>query len=308
MSRPTGTALPSPPDGAPPGDIVGRVAALVEVLIAFSVVHLTYRSFKHFTVLGRAESSSRLNFSAGSAMILFTIIVLLLTRRDFERYGLTLKGWRGSLNIGLGLAVLFVPLAAAVIKLAGIPFDPLHPPDLTSAVIAAAGDLAGTILVLWLLMHKRRFMGSPHPALGLVALVGLLSIPLLLALRFDRSLTDVLLTVLWLFFGAGFGEEVFFRGYIQSRIDQSFGRPRRLLGIAFGAGLIISSLLFGFIHALNTVDYFSNRFEFAWLWMLPNFTAGLFFGVLRQRTGSILAGSVTHGLLDVLAQIPALLP
>jgi membrane protease YdiL (CAAX protease family) len=117
----------------------------------------------------------------------------------------------------------------------------------------------------------------------------------------------MLLRVLWLLFGAGLGEEVFFRGYIQSRLNGSFGRPWRVLGLQFGAGLIVSSLLFGFIHALNTVDYFSGRFEFAWLWWGTNFFAGLFFGCLRERTGGVLPGAITHGVQDVLAEVPGLL-
>jgi membrane protease YdiL (CAAX protease family) len=42
--------------------------------------------------------------------------------------------------------------------------------------------------------------------------------------------------------------------------------------------------------------------------MLTNFASGLFFGVLREKTGSILPGAIIHGLSDILAQIPSLLP
>jgi membrane protease YdiL (CAAX protease family) len=45
-----------------------------------------------------------------------------------------------------------------------------------------------------------------------------------------------------------------------------------------------------------------------WWWWLPNFASGLFFGFLREKTRSVLAGSIIHGLLDVLASVPALLP
>lgn len=75
-----------------------------------------------------------------------------------------------------------------------------------------------------------------------------------------------------------------------------------------GASEILSSLLFGFIHVLNTVDYFNGRWDFAWWWWLPNFVVGLFFGVLREKAGSVLAGSIIHGLTDVLAEVPSLLP
>ena len=117
-----------------------------------------------------------------------------------------------------------------------------------------------------------------------------------------------MLTVLWLFFGAGFGEEVFFRGYIQSRINSSFGRPLRFLGVEFGLGLIVSSLMFGLVHVLYTVDYFSGRFDFSWWWGIANFCAGLFFGCMREKTGSILPGAIAHGLEDVLQEIPSLIP
>jgi membrane protease YdiL (CAAX protease family) len=57
---------------------------------------------------------------------------------------------------------------------------------------------------------------------------------------------------------------------------------------------------------LNPVDYFDGSFDFAWLWMVENFCAGLFYGVLRERLGNILPGAIVHGLEDVLASIPGL--
>ena len=72
--------------------------------------------------------------------------------------------------------------------------------------------------------------------------------------------------------------------------------------------MFVSSLLFGLIHALNTVDYFNDRYDFAWLWLIAAFFSGLFFGVMRERTGSILPGAIVHGLEDVLGRVPSLLP
>ena len=63
------------------------------------------------------------------------------------------------------------------------------------------------------------------PLITVSILVFFLSIPLALALYFDKPLLHAMLTVLWLFFGAGFGEEIFFRGFIQSRVNETFGRP-----------------------------------------------------------------------------------
>jgi membrane protease YdiL (CAAX protease family) len=136
-------------------------------------------------------------------------------------------------------------------------------------------------------------------------LLALLALPPILGAYLHRP--AVWLAVLWNFLGAGFGEEIFFRGYIQSRVDAAFGWPWRVLGSAVGPGLIVSSLLFGLIHALNTVDYFSGRWEFGWCYGLGTTIVGLFYGYLRARTGRVWAGAVTHGLVDTYAILPGML-
>jgi membrane protease YdiL (CAAX protease family) len=290
-----------------------RIGALVEVVIALVVVHLTYRAFKHFTPLGQAEGSAGddrrggLNFSAGIMMIVFTVAVLAISRRSFADYGLTIKGWRRSLNIGLlwGLLVAFV--AGVVIKLAHVQFDPLHPPDLQRAILFTIGELVNTVVLLLFLRRDRAIIERLPAAVSLLILFATVSTPLIVALKFDRPVADVLLSSLWLFFCAGFGEEILFRGYIQSRVDEAFGRPFRFLGVDFGVGLFVSAALFGLIHVFNTVDYFNGHWDFAWLWWWPNFGAGLFFGVLRAKAGSVVAGGIIHGMTDVLARVPALL-
>jgi len=306
-SEPLTPAVERP--GCTPSDSLrGRVAAVCEVLLAFVLVHLAYRSFKHFTELGRLEVGAGLNFSPGAMMTLFTVAVLLLCRRDFARYGLTLENWRYNLNVGLLWAVIVVAAAASVVALTPVRLDPLRPPDLPRAVVFSLGQLALTLLLALFLRRQRGLLRRVPLTASLLVLALLLSSPLVLAVAFHRPVLGVLLTTLWLFFGAGFGEEVFFRGYIHSRINATFGRSFSLLGIGFGPGLIVSALLFGLIHGLNTFDYFGGRYDFRWLALLAGFCSGLFFGVLREGTGSVLAGCVVHGLEDVLGSVPALLP
>ncbi len=285
-----------------------RVGAVVEVVAALAFVHVAYRSFKHFTPLGQAEGSSGLNFSAGAAMILFTVAFLAISRRSFAEYGLTVTGWRRGLNIGLLWGLLVVIIAGVVIKLAQVHFDPLHPPDRQRAILATVGELADLVLLLLVLRRDRGIIERLPAAVSVPILLAVLSIPTIVALWFDRPVLDALLSTVWLFLCAGFGEEIFFRGCIQSRLDEVFGRPIRFLGVDFGLGLFVSAALFGLIHVFNTVDYFHGRWDFAWLWWWPNFAAGLFYGGVRARTGSIVAGGVIHGITDVLARVPALLP
>src|SRR5262249_25915115 len=105
---------------------------------------------------------------------------------------------------------------------------------------------------------------------------------------------------LWLFLGAGFGEEIFYRGYIQSRVDHAFGQPRRWLGFEFGVGLLASSLLFGLVHALNTVDYFPGRYDFGWRMGIQSVFSGIFYGLLRSCTFTdrVCSRSGPHEALD----------
>ena len=143
--------------------------------------------------------------------------------------------------------------------------------------------------------------------LGVTVLFLVLCFPLVVALVYCRPFAHTLLTVLWLVIGAACAEELFYRGYIQSRLNESFGRPWRFMGVQFGIGLVISSLLFGFLHALNSVDYFGGRFTFAWGFGVASVFTGLLYGCLREATGSVVAPIVTHAALDVLVIIPALM-
>jgi len=114
---------------------LGRIWSLVEVLLAFAVVHVVYRSFKHFTALGQVEVAQGLNFSAGTTMILFTVVLIQVRRRTFAEYGLTLARWQYNLNIGLLWAVLMVAGVLFVLAVVPIHFDPVVPPDLRRALV-----------------------------------------------------------------------------------------------------------------------------------------------------------------------------
>lgn len=95
------------------------------------------------------------------------------------------------------------------------------------------------------------------------------------------------------------GEELFFRGYLQSRLNEAFGRPWRIGAAEVGVGLPVSALLFGVLHGLNTVDYFHGQFAFAWGWAAITVASGLLFGAIREKTGSVVPSIISHGLLDV---------
>lgn len=269
------------------------------MLAAFALVHLAFRSFMKFTELGRAELSAGLNYSPGLAMVLVTVVMLLLHRRRPAAWGLTPR----PLPLNLGAGVLsFVLLAAAGGVLMACGFG-LRPANLTAAgaSLIAAVNVVVTVFVLWLL--RRQHHSGPRLLAGVSAVIALavVAAPLALAAWRDESIAEVSLHMGWRLIGAALGEEVFFRGYVQSRLNEAFGRPWQVLGTRFGVGLVVASLLFGLIHALNPVDYFAGSFHFAWWHGLT--TAVAPFGWLRERTGSVGAAVVLHALLDLAAML-----
>lgn len=284
-----------------------RAAALLEVIAAFAVVHVCFRAFKRFTDLGQAEVAAGLNFSPGAIMTLFTLLALLLCGRSFAAYGLAVKDWRYDLGLGLAWSAWFIVIAGWFDRVIGPYFDGEDAAAIARAGVLTGVELVNTIALAWFLMRERSLIRRIHPVAVMLCLAGLLLALAFTAIHRERSVAYVLVSVAWLFFGAGCGEEIFFRGYVQSRVDLAFGKPLRLLGVDFGWGLIVSALLFGFIHVLLPTDYFAERFDFAW-WKLPQyFASGLFFGVLREKTGSVLAGALIHGLTDVAGKVPELL-
>lgn len=282
-------------------DLRARTVAITEVVLVFALVHLAFRSVKQFTSWGSFETESGLNFAPGVIMIAVSIALIALRRRSFTAYGVTREGFFHNLNVGVVCGVV-LGAGGLLLVLAGVRIDPSRFGPFEGLAYAAAAFII-TCGLLWVLNRPPRL--RPPPLSSLTLIVVLLAAPLLGAVWRDRPSMHVLLMVLWLFFCAGVGEEVFFRGYIQSRLNQAFGRPFRLLGVRFGVGLILASLLFGLVHALNTVDYFGGSFRFAWWHGFA--TLWLPYGFLREKTGSVVAPAVAHGVLVLLTRMPSLL-
>lgn len=95
----------------------------------------------------------------------------------------------------------------------------------------------------------------------------------------------------------GIGEELFFRGALQSLLDRALGTPWRLFGAEVGWGWVVQAVPFGLAHPLvaGRVDLLG--------WGLWTAAAGLCFGWLRARSGTILAPALVHGVLDVVGLV-----
>ncbi len=95
----------------------------------------------------------------------------------------------------------------------------------------------------------------------------------------------------------GPGEELLFRGIVQSRLDQAFGHPWRLFGARLGWGWVLASLLFGLAHLC------SPSAPGLGAWALWTAFSGLLFGYVRAKSGSFFASAIVHGVLLAIAAL-----
>jgi membrane protease YdiL (CAAX protease family) len=87
-------------------------------------------------------------------------------------------------------------------------------------------------------------------------------------------------------------EEAFYRGYLQTRIDDAFATRWRILGASVGPGLLIASAVFALGHVATIRD--PAR--------LAVFFPALVFGWLRARTGGVGASVAFHALCNIFSE------
>ncbi len=255
----------------------------------------------------------RWSYVAGFLIILIPVSILLLTQRDFEPYGLTRKRWKYNLDVGLTCyVVLLIPYGLMLARVLRTRINATE--DIVGSVVTAFGYLIAIYLLLLILRWRERLKepeggtkNQPASTLNLVLLIILLFFPIFMGFYLNRLTLKVVSTVTWQFVFSGFGEEILYRGYFQSRINQEFGRPYNILGVNFGIGLIIASLFFTFAHIMNPFNPFAGRFELAWWSGFSSFFTGLFLGLVREKTKSIIAAGIAHGLPDAVGESVALL-
>lgn len=85
-------------------------------------------------------------------------------------------------------------------------------------------------------------------------------------------------------------EEVFYRGWMQSRLSLVFTGRVRIFGTPIGWNVVITAALFALSHMVLIPSPFR----------LAVFFPGLLFGWLRERTGSVVAPVLFHAASNIL--------
>ncbi len=135
-----------------------------------------------------------------------------------------------------------------------------------------------------------------------VALVALLFVPGLLAdfllgeleLAPQVASRGILNTLLFLAVFVAVAEEFLYRGFFQGEFNRVLGRPCTLRRAKFGVGLFVTSLLFGIAHLLNPFNPLRDQYSLDWIGFAATTALALLLGLVRERTGGLIAVSLVH--------------
>ena len=225
-------------------------------------------------------------------MMAIPLLILLVRRKKMADYGLTARPLKYHLDLA---ATCFIPVV-----LANLPFGlGIDHTSWGGALLLAAVQVGLLFALGWLLRNK-----APAGSLGLLG-AGVLLMPSLTSPAGASAGKAVALFLTYAFF-VGFGEEIIYRGYMQSRLNEVFGKPYRFFGVAFGWGAIVTAVLFGLTHVgiLSWILGRSTQITLAWgFWTI---FSGLVFGFVREKSGSILAPALLHGLPQAIATVMVL--
>ncbi len=113
-----------------------------------------------------------------------------------------------------------------------------------------------------------------------------------------NSLVDrgpIMCSLLIQLMGIGLPEEVFFRGYLMTRLSEWLGDEK---------GLVLSSLFFGLSHFLSRIIQRGFSYSLSALFIgLQTLFAGLVLGTQYRRTSSIIPSATSHILINLTQSI-----
>ena len=236
------------------------------------------------SIFGAAPVSSSLLFFA------LPLVLVLATRRNPGTLGLTTQRLEYHWRVAVRALAVVAP-ATVVFPLVSLLGS--EPKQWLGGSVLTIGFAAAGVLML---RFVRGLAGEAERELdltGLLGYAGLLALGLLV-MALIHPLAPVGARIVMVLIFVGFLEELFFRGYVQSRLNESFGKPWSLHGVRFGAGLLLAAAVFGLMHPLTALGEATP-----WAWGLWTATFGLILGYLREKTGAVLTPAIVHGVMLV---------
>jgi len=269
-----------------------KAKAVIEVVLVFCLT-MFFIALVGFSPIGEWERQTiEYPYIEYIVMIAIPLLILVITRRDLASYGLSVRNFRYHLNIA---ATVILPVFIAQIPLAFVDYR-----QWSGALVMAVVNIALLFALGWILKRKPT-LSEGGTMVGAVLLIS--------GSRLGAQLSPaghaISSFIFYLFFLA-LGEELLFRGYIQSRLNIAFGRPFQFFGVHWGWGIIIASMIFGLMHFANIYSLVMGHWQLMPWWGFWTFFGGLVLGFVREKTGSIVASTILHGLPQaIFAALPA---
>jgi len=274
-----------------------KILTTLEVLAVFALMLGLRVSLRSTSIYQWEKQNLGWIYTVPLLWIGIIVLVILLTRRSWTEYGVSAMNWQTNLDIGIkAYLVRIIPIVFGGFGAAWLGLDTAK---IDGVAFVALTWVIALALMVWVLNHHKPVKSGRA---NIIATLLFLVLPIGVGLALGKLSLVIISTVIWQFVFSGFGEEFIYRGYFQSRLNQAFGRPISLFGIQFGIGLVIASLLFGLLHVVNSYDPAIGFSSLAWSALLSNFIGGLFLGVIREKTGTLLASGIAHGLPDAVGE------
>ena len=258
-----------------------RIVALIEVVLVFALTLLLIAVVGTSPAAAWVREVTHRAFLEYVVMIAVPLLALLALRRNLADFGISFRNLRYHLDVAL---TGFIPFAAA-----GLANSFVDDTSWSGALILTATWIA-VLVALGLLLRRKPAPGGTI-AVAAMPLIWLASSP-----AAQATLGKAISALVFYVFFMGFGEELLFRGYIQSRLNAAFDRPFTFLGVQWGWGSVIAALLFGVMHFLNLGSLPTGHWLLTPWWGVWTFFAGLALSFIREKTGSIVAPAILHGL------------
>jgi membrane protease YdiL (CAAX protease family) len=259
--------------------IRSRVLAVLETLAIFGLAILLFYQISDIEEIHAWETEVvKQPLVEYGVLLLFILIAVSMLKHDLRQFGFTLHPLKYQLSI---FAVCFLPVFALSILLNWVTWQ--RWPGSALICLVEIGLLGLTARLL------RTRPDSPELPLSPL----LLLFPVIFIPTTANTAGQGLIHLAGAYLLIAPAEEALFRGFIQSRLNEAFGRAYYTWGIRWGWGLPASALLFGLWHiVLNPLNPASGPQA---LWTV---FAGLIFGIVREKSGSIAAPALLHGVLN----------
>lgn len=265
-----------------------KAKALIEVVVVF-ILTLSLVALVGLSPLGKWERQvTNRVFIEYAVMIAFPLLLLVVARRNLASYGLSLRNFSYQLSVA-GIAL--VPVLIAILPAALVDYRQW------SGALVMAGVKIALLFVLALLLKRKPTQKKNGILVGGILLIAGSS------LAQQTVLADAISGFVFYILFLGLGEELLFRGYIQSRLNAAWGRPFQFFGVKWGWGVVTTSVLFGLMHVLNLASLIRGDWQLSWPWGFWTFFGGLTAGFVREKTGSIVAPTILHGLPQALQAV-----